>query len=212
MQRANNLFSRVYKKESRHKPFVLGISGSPRIEGNSDILLDKALGGAAKAGARIEKIRINDYQFIACQACENIRDDGYCSINDDFQKIYCAVQKAEIIFLSSPIYFGSLSAQTKMMIDRFQCHWHVFNKIKKPENNFKKRGYFLSVQADSRDDFFANAILIVKNFFAAVEIKYCGEVLCSLVEEKGSIIKFPDDLEKALVLGESSINCSEKID
>ena len=207
MQKVNNLFSRVYKKESIPKIRVLGISGSPRIEGNSDILLDKALAGAAKTGAQIEKIRSNDYQFIACQACENIRDDGYCSINDDFQKIYRAVQKAEIIFLSSPIYFGSLSAQTKMMIDRFQCHWHAFNKIKKVSSNLKKRGYFLSVQAGSRDDFFANASLIVRNFFATIGFEYCGELFCPEVEKKGSIFEFPDKMEQAFFLGEKAVSC-----
>ena len=206
MPKANNLFSRVYRKESISQINILGISGSPRVQGNSDILLDKVLAGAAGSGARIEKIRINDYRFIACQACENTRDDGYCSINDDFQKIYRAILKAEMIFLSSPIYFGSLSAQTKIMIDRFQCHWHAFNKIKKASNDFKKKGYFLSVQAGFRDDFFVNAVLIVRNFFASIGVQYRGELLCRGVDEKGSIMNFPDELKKAAALGKSAIS------
>ncbi|MFH1062164.1 MAG: flavodoxin family protein [Candidatus Omnitrophota bacterium] len=205
MRRINNLFSRVYKKEEAHKICVLGINGSPRIQGNSEILLDQALEGASKAGAQVEKIRINDYKFAACQACENVRDDGYCSINDDFQKIYRSIQKAEIIFLSSPIFFGSLTAQTKMMIDRFQCHWQAVNIRKTCLNSLKKKGYFLCVQADCRDDFFANAVFIVRNFFATAGIEYCGELLCPEVAEKGSIIKFPDKLKQAFSLGENLV-------
>lgn len=208
MRTVNNLFSRVYKKEEVRKAAVLGISGSPRMQGNSEILLDQALEGASKAGAQVEKIRINQYKFIACQACENIRNDGYCSINDDFQKIYRAIQKAEIVFLSSPIYFGSLTAQTKMMIDRFQCHWRAVNILKVSPHSLKKKGYFLSVQADTRDDYFANAALIVRNFFATAGIEYRGELFCSEVDEKGSINNFPDKLKQAFSLGENLlINC-----
>ncbi|MBU1086761.1 MAG: flavodoxin family protein [Candidatus Omnitrophica bacterium] len=203
MQRINNLFSRVYKKQSPRQPYVLGLSGSPRIQGNSEILLDKALSGAVSSGARIEKIRINDCKFIACQDCENVRNDGYCSINDQFQKIYQAIQKADIIFLSSPIYFGSLTAQTKMLIDRFQCHWRAVNQFKTLPQEVKKQGYFLSIQAEARDVFFTNAALIVRNFFATAGIKYCGELFCPGVEEKGMISQYPDKLNQAFVLGEN---------
>jgi multimeric flavodoxin WrbA len=205
MQKVNNLFSRVYKKEPEHKTLVLGINASPRAMGNSEILLEQALQGASSAGGLVEKIRINDYKFVACQACEHVRDDGYCSINDDFQKIYRAIQKAEIIFLSSPIYFGSLSAQAKMLIDRFQCHWQAANVRKTYPNNLKKKGYFFSVQAQQRDDFFANAVSIVRNFFAAAGIEYCGELLCPEVEAKGSINKFPDKLKQAFSVGEKLV-------
>ncbi|MBU1045102.1 MAG: flavodoxin family protein [Candidatus Omnitrophica bacterium] len=203
MQRINNLFSKVYKKQAVPKPYVLGISGSPRIEGNSEILLDKALSGAIQAGALIKKIRINDFKFSACQACEKVRDDGYCSINDEFQKIYQEILKADIVFLSSPIYFGSVTAQTKMLVDRFQCHWRAVNQFKTLHQGLKKQGYFLSVQAAAREDFFVNASLIARNFFATIGFKYCGELFCGGVEEKGGIIQYPDKMNQAFALGEN---------
>ena len=99
---------------------ILGINGSPRIGGNTDILLDKALEGAKDKGAVIEKIILNTFKFSPCQECENIKDDGTCIVEDDMQIIYKKIEEADAVILASPIFFGSLSAQTKMMIDRFQ--------------------------------------------------------------------------------------------
>jgi multimeric flavodoxin WrbA len=204
MRKLNNLFSRVYKKEESHKHCVLGISSSPRVEGNSEILLDKVLEAAAGVGFQTKKFRINDYKFVACQSCEEVRDDGYCRINDDFQKLYQQINQADIVILSSPIFFGSLTAQAKMMIDRFQCHWRAACLLKSI-NNKPKKGYFLCVQADTRDEYFDNAILIVRNFFATAGIKYMGELLCKGIDEKGSISDSPGTLKQAFALGQSLI-------
>src|SRR3989338_614183 len=103
--------------------YVLGINGSPRIGGNTNLLLDKALEGAKNKGAKIEKVILNKLKIVPCQECEVVRDDGTCKIEDDFQPLYDKIKKADAIILASPIFFGSLSAQTKIMIDRFQCYW-----------------------------------------------------------------------------------------
>ncbi|MCK4436553.1 flavodoxin family protein [bacterium] len=184
---------------------VLGINGSPRIGGNTDILLDKVLEGAKAKGARIEKVVLNTLKFSPCQECQDTRDDGTCLIEDDMQALYKKIEKADAIILASPIFFGSLSAQTKMMIDRFQCLWRAKYILKKDVFKRKKRsGYFLSVEASAREDFFDNARAIVKNLFAAIGADYKGELFCSGVEGKGSILKHPDVLGKAFELGKRS--------
>lgn len=198
----SNLFSRVYRKSNYSKISILGILGSPRQGGNSDILLDKALEGAQRAGAEIEKIIINNFSFLPCQSCEDIRDDGYCLIGDDFQKIYTAINSANAVLVASPIFFGSVSAQVKMMIDRFQCHWRAKNVLKNISSETKKQGGFICVAAGTRGDFFKNARLVVKNFFAAAGIAYTEELFCPGVDEKGSIMQFPKILQKAAALGE----------
>ena len=116
---------------------ILGINGSPRIGGNTDILLDKVLEGAKAKGAKTEKVILNTLKFSPCQECENIRDDGTCIIEDDMQPLYKKIEEAEAVILASPIFFGSLSAQTKMMIDRFQCLWRAKYLFKK--DTFKKK-------------------------------------------------------------------------
>ena len=181
--------------------YVLGINGSPRIGGNTDILLDKALEGASAKGAKTEKVILNTLKFSPCQECENIRDDGTCIIEDDMQPLYKKIEAADAIILASPIFFGSLSAQTKMMIDRFQCSWRAKYILKKDIFKKKRKGCFISVEASTRKDFFDNAKSIVKNLFATIDADYKEELFCSGVDEKASILKHPDVLEKAFELG-----------
>ena len=181
---------------------VLGINGSPRIGGNTDILLDKVLEGARSRGAETEKVILNDLKFSPCQECENLRDDGSCIIEDDIQPLYQKIINADGIILASPIFFGSLSAQTKMMIDRFQCAWRAKYVLKIDIFKKKKIGGFISVEASTREDFFDNAKSIVKNLFKTINVSYKEELFCSGVDEKGSILKHPEVLKKAFTLGE----------
>jgi len=181
---------------------VLGINGSPRIGGNTDILLDKVLEGARSKGAKTEKVILNNLKFSPCQECENLRDDGSCIIEDDMQPLYRKIEEADGVILASPIFFGSLSAQAKTMIDRFQCIWRAKYVLKIDIFKKKKKGGFISVEASTREDFFDNAKAIVKNLFKTIDVSYKEELFCSGVDEKGSILKHPEVLKKAFALGE----------
>ncbi len=185
---------------------VLGINGSPRIGGNTDILLDKALEGAREKGAKTEKVILNELKFSSCQECENLKDDGSCIVKDDMQKLYKKIKDADILILASPIFFGSLSAQTKMMIDRFQCLWRAKYILKK-DTGFKSiKGAFISVEGSNRKDFFDNAKSIVRNLFATINIDYKEELFCPNIDVKASISKHPDCLKKASELGERLVS------
>ena len=181
---------------------VLGINGSPRKGGNTDILLDNALKGAKNKGAEVEEIVLNDLGFSPCQECENMPDDRFCIIEDDMQTVYKKAEKADAIILASPIFFGSLSAQTKMMIDRFQCVWRAKNILGKQFFGKRKIGAFISVQGSNRKDFFDNARSIVKNFFVTVNADYKEELFCSKIDEKNAILEHPELLKNAFRLGE----------
>lgn len=185
---------------------VLGINGSPRRGGNAEILLDKALEGARTKGAEIEKIVLNELNFSPCQECKDMPDDGSCIIQDDMQGLYRKIKDADVLILASPIFFGSLTSQTKMMIDRFQCLWRA-KYILKRDTGFKRRkGAFISVEGSNRKDFFLNAKSIVKNLFATINIDYKEELFCSSIDEKASILKHQDCLKKAFELGERIVS------
>ena len=181
---------------------VLGINGSPRIGGNTDILLDRVLEGARSKGAETEKIILNTLKFSPCQECSELRDDGTCIIEDDMQIVYEAVEKADAVIVASPIFFGSLSAQTKMMVDRFQCLWRAKHILKKQMAKKRRIGAFISVEASTREDFFENAKAIVKNLFVTINTGYKEELFCPGIDEKGNILKHPEFLKRAFELGE----------
>jgi len=97
---------------------ILILSGSPRKEGNSDILCDALIKGAQEAGHTTEKIYVNDQKIGFCQACEACQPTGECFQKDDMGPILKKMVEADAIVLGTPVYFYSMSAQLKTLIDR----------------------------------------------------------------------------------------------
>ncbi|MBU1924472.1 MAG: flavodoxin family protein [Candidatus Omnitrophica bacterium] len=207
MPTLQDLFSKVYRRGKDKELYVLGIMGSPRDGGNSDILLDRTLEVVKSSGARWEKINLCGLSFSGCFECDEVTGDGSCKIADDMQLVYSKIQEADVIILACPVFFGSLNAQTKLMIDRFQCLWRAKNVLKtvKPAQH-KKSGAFICVQASQRKEFFENSRAIVKNFFATVDTEYRQELSCPGVDEKAGILKHPEMLRRAFELGQRVVN------
>ncbi len=176
---------------------VLGINGSPRKGGNTEILLDCALAGAKRAGAETLKINLGELNFSPCKSCAKAKKNGECIVIDDMQKIYSAVKNADGLILASPVYFGSISAQTKMLIDRFQCHWAAVYQHKTLKQQAERPGFFLCAEAGSQNSFFENSRFIVRNFFTTLNIKYFGGLLCTGLEAAAEVLKRKECLEKA---------------
>lgn len=108
---------------------VLILSGSPRKNGNSDLLCDEFMRGAIEAGHKVEKIRIQEKNVANCTACYACRDTGICAIKDDMADIMQKMIDCDVMVLASPVYFYSINAQLKAVIDRSVCRWtEVKNK------------------------------------------------------------------------------------
>lgn len=182
---------------------VLGINGSPRIGGNTDILLEKAMEGARSKGAKTEKIFLNELNIAPCQEqeYENVNDEGFSVVDDDIHIVFRKMQEADVLILASPIFFGSLSAQAKTMIDRFQCVWVAKNMLKKEIFTKKIAGAFICVEAGLQKDFFDNAKSIVRYFFVITGISYKEEAFYPGLDKKGSVLEHPEYLESAFELG-----------
>ena len=97
---------------------VLGIVGSVRKNGNTEILIREALDGAKEAGAETEIVLLAGKNIIACDGCGACRKVGVCPVKDDMQGIYKQMEAADAILLGSPVYFHSFSTQIKAVMDR----------------------------------------------------------------------------------------------
>jgi len=97
---------------------VLGIVCSPRKGGNTEILVKEALAAAQEAGARTELVSVVGKSIAGCDGCASCRKSGVCHIQDDMQPIYRQLGEADAIIFGSPVYFGSVSAQGKAIMDR----------------------------------------------------------------------------------------------
>lgn len=108
---------------------ILILSGSPRKNGNSDILCDEFMRGALEAGNEVEKIRVAEISIGYCRACYACRETGVCAIKDDMAEVLQRMIDADVIVLASPVYFYSIDAQLKAVIDRTVARWlEVKNK------------------------------------------------------------------------------------
>ncbi|MBC7219692.1 MAG: flavodoxin family protein [Hadesarchaea archaeon] len=97
---------------------VVGIVGSPRAGGNTEILVNEALKAAAEEGAIVELLRLCDKEIKPCDGCRSCRKTKECWIKDDFRPIFDKMVEADGIIIASPVYFGSSTPQVKALIDR----------------------------------------------------------------------------------------------
>ena len=101
---------------------VLGISCSPREGGNTEILIREALSEARKAGVEnTEFLSLAGKKMSPCEACGACLKTGNCRIEDDMQAIYPSLIQADGIIIGTPVYFWTVSAQAKILIDRTYC-------------------------------------------------------------------------------------------
>ena len=104
--------------------------GSPRKNGNTDILVSKILEGAKDAGAETEKIYLVDLVIKECNGCHACWDGKECSKHDDMNDIFENIAKSDVIIFGSPIYWYSVTALMKAFIDRFVYFNSPANKEK----------------------------------------------------------------------------------
>ena len=97
---------------------VLGIACSPRKNGNTEILMNQALEAAGKEGCKTEIFRVSEKKVAPCDACGSCFETGNCVIQDDMQELYGMLERADGIIFGTPVYFGSVSAQGKAIMDR----------------------------------------------------------------------------------------------
>lgn len=102
---------------------VLIISGTPRNGGNSDILCDQFEKGAKEAGHEVERINLRERNIGFCKGCYACVEKGRCIINDDVPEIVDRMYEADAIVFASPVYFYSVDAQLKALIDRTVSRW-----------------------------------------------------------------------------------------
>ncbi len=97
---------------------VLGIVGSPRKGGNTEIMVEEALAAAREAGAETEIVLVADKKIAGCDACRTCFETDKCKIKDDMQPLYEQMEAANAIILGTPVYFHNVSAQIKAIMDR----------------------------------------------------------------------------------------------
>jgi multimeric flavodoxin WrbA len=180
---------------------ILGIAGSPRQGGNTTLLLQEALRGAAEAGAVTEKVMLCKRIIHFCTGCLNCSKTGRCVIEDGMEPLYKKALTAHGVIISAPIYFNSLNAQTKVFVDRFQCIWErkyrLQEEITDPSLRAARRGLFLSVAGLDDPRAFDGAVKIIDMFFRVIDIPYHERLSFFRMYAKGAVNDHPTALSSA---------------
>ena len=182
---------------------ILALYGSPRKEGNTSLLLRELVKGAEEKGVKTTEVNLCDLKILPCVADYSCAETGECFIQDDMQAIYKQLDDHDCIVVAAPIFFYSVNAQTKTIIDRSQALWARKYMLKQPSSTkgIKKTGVFISVGATKGDKLFNGTLLTMKYFFDALNAEFTHRLLFKGVDAAGEILKHPSALREAHELG-----------
>ncbi len=187
---------------------VLGISTSPRLKGNSDLLLREALAGAESAGAQVEYLRVANLNIAPCAECNSCYSTGRCRVQDDYQQVLQKMLDADRLIFATPVFFATVCAQAKMLIDRGQCLWankYVLKRLLFEDGPRDRRALVIAVGGSKSKKQFESIRLTMRSYFDDLDMKYVGNLFVNRVDVRGAIKKHPSALQEAFRLGKELV-------
>ena len=177
---------------------ILGVVGSPRKGGNTDILTDEILATAEQFGAEIEKIFLNDLSIRPCQACNSCYKTGRCIQKDDMQILLEKMEKSKIWVLGTPIYWWGPTAQFKAFLDRWYLPKH---------QEFKGKKVVLVIPLGGGDERYArHTIGLLKDVINYLSMELIEILIAPGFNKRGEVTSSKSLMEKARNIGKRLIN------
>ena len=180
---------------------ILLVMGSPRKEGNSATLAKKVVAGAEATGAEVESFYLHGMNIKPCTACDTCREEEVkdCVIEDDMQTLYPKLRKADALVIASPIYWFTISAQTKLFMDR----WYALGGPQEEYAAFAGKRIGIVLTYADVDPFVSGAVNALRTFQDA--FNYVGGEIVGMIygsaSEAGEIENNRDLMEEAYELG-----------
>jgi multimeric flavodoxin WrbA len=177
---------------------VLGLMGSPRRNGNTEILVDTVLAGAEEHGAATEKVLLGTLEIAPCRACDSCRKTGKCIHEDDMVGLIEQMKEADVWVLGTPVYWWGPTAQFKAFLDRW---YGIYN-----QGIFKGKDIVLVVPLESNNETVYNPTLdMFKGIMDYLGMNHIGTVLATRVYEKGAVNDHPEYLDMAREIGRKAV-------
>lgn len=187
---------------------ILGIHGSPRKGGNTELMLDAFLEGAREAGAATERLLVRKLRMNGCIACGACDATGECVQKDGMADVYPLLDRAAGIVVAAPVFFYGVPGQLKLLIDRSQAPYmrkHLRENaaargepVTAPPN---RPGFFLSAGATRGKRLFDCSILCVRYFFDALDVTPAGDLCFRQMDERGAALTHPTALDECREAG-----------
>ncbi len=185
-------------------PNIIAIYGSPRRKGNTATLLKEAVNGAQDGGARVEELVLRDLKMSPCLEIYGCNKAGECLLKDDFQKARDLILASEGLILATPVFFYTVSAHTKILMDRFQSLWVKKNWVEQnrtDQQTFSRKGLFIAAGATKGKKLFDGILLSLRYFFEVIDMELWKALLYRGLDFEGDVLKHPQYLKDAYRAG-----------
>ncbi len=185
---------------------ILALFGSPRKKGNSTLLANHIILGAESRGAIIESIYLNGLNIKPCQGCYACQEENSrgCAVDDDMQGIYPKITEADALIIASPVYWFTMSAQTKIFMDR--CIATYNEDPEKSQLHGKKIA--IAMTFGDKDAFSSGCVNALRTFQDAYN--FVGADIAGMVygsaEEPGEIAADTELMKDAEALGKKLVS------
>jgi len=172
---------------------VLGIVGSARRKGNTDILVDEVLQSVESNGGKTEKVYLSSLNIQPCRGCNTCEDTGKCIHDDDLDKLVASMKESDAWVFGSPVYFWGPTAQFKAFMDRwYGISRDIFNG---------KRVVIIMPLGASSPHYARHAIGMMKDSSEYMNLKVIETIVVPSVFKKGEVVDKPQFLSQARKAG-----------
>mgnify|MGYP001069739923 CR=1 FL=1 len=183
---------------------IVAVYGSPRRNGNTATLLKKAVAGAREVGAGVDEIVLRDCRMSRCLEIYGCKKEGECAISDDFQEVRDRILSARGLMIATPIFFYTVSAHVKILMDRCQSLWvkkYWIDEVAYGTWTPVRKGLVISAGATRGKKLFDGMLLSMRYFFDVLDMALWDTLLHRQLDFAGDVLNHPAYLEEALEKG-----------
>jgi len=179
---------------------VLIMNGATRVNGNTDIVVDKIIQGSKNTGITIKHIKLRNKKIANCIGCYRCLKESKCSFQDDMTGIREDISKAELMVLASPLYWCGVTGLMKTFIDRLFFYYH-------PQNRgliSGKRAIIVTPMNQANVDFESEVLVEFYNrLLDCLGVTIIDMFFFSDIMDKGSVLDKAEYLEQAYAIGKN---------
>ena len=200
--------------KNSHSKKIIAFNGSPVKGSNTDIITGAIIRGAEEKGFSSESIYLNDLDILPCQACGESPGHKLCFFEDDLYSCLHIYANSDISIISSPIYFDTVSAQTKLLIDRCNCfkplEGYESGSYKFTDLKLKPRLGIIVLVGGEREKF-QHALTVIKGFFIWTGVEFFDELIYAHADYgRGGVANDNSILQKAYRIGQKAAQAASK--
>ena len=179
---------------TKNEKRIIAIVGSPRRNGNTELIIDSIIEGAKYAGAVSRKVILQDLNIAPCKACNSCTKTGSCVHKDDMNDLLTIMFDSDVWILGTPVYWWGPTAQFKAFLDR----WYSVND----RSQFKGKKIILVIPSGGAGEYsYGPTKDMIERVIPYLGMIHVKTILASGIGKKGAVENHPDILDSARLTG-----------